>query len=356
MGRIIAGVTVVTAIIVILVISTQFITISIKQDGSHRVTVERKDATFVNTLINIPTGSLALTSDASKLMEGEFTYEQPQWDAQAAYSLDNGIGSLNIIQPITFRSPASIDGYSYHLSLSPDVPMALDIERTLGPSDLTLDDLQLTTVEANLGSGDDSLHLNGDQPNLSAINVSTGAGKDTVAMNCTCAMLGNIIASLGQENDSLTLAGSYPNMTSVNVDGSLGDDQISLTGDYPSVSTMTLNLGTGSDSLTLNGSYPKLSALIINVGAGDDIVDLSGSWTHDVNIMVISESNTTSLQLPADVGVFVEIFGTSAQVNAEGFTAQDNGYVNAAYGKSDVTLRINLNTSTVETVTLTLRQ
>lgn len=355
MRKIIIAVTAITIVIVLLVISTQFITISIKRNGSHLVTLDRQDATFVNTLINIPTGTLSLTSDATRLLEGQFTYDEPEWDAQAGYAVDHGIGSLNIIQPITFRDAANLDGYSYHLSLSPDVPMALDVERILGSTSLLLDDLKLSSLEANLGSGDNTVRLDGDQPDLSILNLSTGQGIDTVNLDCTCAQLGNVIASLSQGNDTFTMNGSYDNLTSLNIDGSLGDDQITVEGDYPSVSTMTLNLGAGNDTLKLDGNYPQLSAFIANVGAGDDVVNLNGTWTHNLDMIVISESNTTTLELPNDVGVFVQIFGTSADVKVSGLTKQDNGYANAAYGKSAVTLHINLNTSSVEGVTLTVK-
>jgi hypothetical protein len=49
-----------------------------------------------------------------------------------------------------------------------------------------------------------------------------------------------------------------------------------------------------------------------------------------------------TLQLPRDVGVRVVAHGGLGAINASGFSKEGDVYVNDAYGKSSVALRINV--------------
>ncbi len=344
---------VVAALIVAVILWTsQYVTITLKHGGSREESVEKTDETFVNILLNIPAGSLAVTGNSPHLLDGNFKYEQAQWDAQIAYLVSNGIGTLSVIQPNTNGSPASATGYDYGVQLNSTVPLSLQVDRLVGSSNLLLNDLVLRTVTVNLGNGINRIILRGEQKTLSTMLINGGAGVDKLDMNCTCDILTNMVASLGTGDDNVSLDGTYPKLTSINVDGSTGNDTVMLKGRYPAISTLTLNLGQGDDTITLVGDMPDLNTLIMNVGAGNDNVNLDAPWNQDLSATIISESDSTRLKLPKDIGVMVQIIGKSVVVDAGGLAKQDNGYVNAAYGKSNVTLHITLNTSSAEAVRL----
>ena len=232
--------------------------------------------------------------------------------------------------------------------------MSLQIDKLIGDNNIMLNNLLLTTVNANLGNGNNRVILRGEQKNLTNMLINGGSGVDNLDINCTCDTLSNFVTSLGPGDDIVSMDGSYSKLTSINIDGNTGNDQVTLKGSYPSISSMTLNLGTGDDSIALAGDMPQLNTLIINVGPGDDTVDLDAPWKQNLNATIISESESTHLKLPKDIGVMVQVDGRSVVVDAGNMTQQGDTYVNAAYGKSKVTLHISLNTSSVEKVRLTM--
>lgn len=332
--------------------TSQYVTVTLKHGGTREETVEKTGETFVNILLNIPVGNLAVTGNSPHLLDGTFKYEQGQWDAQIAYLVSSGMGTLSVIQPNTNGSPASPTGYDYGVQLNNTVPMSVQVDRLAGDTNLKLDGLLMSTVNLNLGNGNNMVGIEGEQKTLSTIQMNGGMGVDKLKVNCTCDILSNLVASLGAGDDSVSLDGTYPQLTSINIDGSTGNDSVMLKGSYPAISTMTLNLGEGDDVVTLAGDMPELNTLVMNGGAGNDTFDLDAPWKHDLSATIISESDSTRLKLPKDIGVMVQVFGKSVDVDAGSLNKQDNGYVNAAYGQSKVTLHITLNTSSTETVKL----
>ncbi len=348
----IMGLAVVALIAAIVLWTSQYVTVTLKHGGSREESVEKNGETFVNILLNIPVGNLAVTGSSTHLLDGTFKYEQAQWDAQIAYLMSNGMGTLSVIQPNTNGSPASPKGYDYGVQLNNTVPMSLEVDRLAGDTNLKLDGLLMSTVNANLGNGNNLLSLQGEQKTLSTVLFNGSSGVDKLDMNCTCDVLSNLVAGLGTGDDSVNLDGAYPQLTSINIDGSTGNDSVMLKGSYPAISTLTLNLGQGDDAIMLAGDMPDLNTLVMNVGAGNDMINLDAPWKQDLSATIISESDSTRLKLPKDIGVMVQVFGKSVDVDAGSLTKQDNGYVNAAYGTSKVTLHITLNTSATETVKL----
>ncbi len=357
MKRSTVGILVLTVVVLIGAVvlwTSQYVTVTLDHGGSREEAVEKNDESFVNILLNIPVGGLSVTGSSSHLLEGKFKYAQGQWDARIAYLVTSGVGTLSVIQPNTNGSPASPIGYDYNVQLSNSVPISLDLNQMNGDSNLKLDGLLLNSVNANLGNGNNVITLQGEQKTLSTILLNGGNSTDKLSMNCTCDALSNLVASLGTGDDSVRLDGSYPELTSINIDGSTGNDSVILNGSYPAISTLTLNLGKGDDSITLAGDMPELNTLVMNVGGGSDLVNLDAPWKQNLNATIISESDSTRLKLPKDIGVIVQVIGKSVDVDAGNLTKQDNGYVNSAYGKSQVTLHVTLNTSSTETVKLTV--
>jgi DUF4097 and DUF4098 domain-containing protein YvlB len=108
----------------------------------------------------------------------------------------------------------------------------------------------------------------------------------------------------------------------VEVDSSSGDVRVEMTGDYQS----PVDLG-------------------VDLSSGDLAMNLSGKWEEDLEGDVGLSSGTATITLPRDVGVNVEAKTSSGDVNASGFRLNGDDYVNGAYGKSDVTLSINVESS-----------
>jgi hypothetical protein len=103
---------------------------------------------------------------------------------------------------------------------------------------------------------------------------------------------------------------------------------------------LTVNMGAGRATLTLGGL--ALGRLELNMGAGETTVDLTGDWKKDLSASIHGGVGRATIRLPRDVGVHVIAQGGLGAINASGFQKQGDAYVNDAYGKSPVTLKIEV--------------
>jgi predicted membrane protein len=103
---------------------------------------------------------------------------------------------------------------------------------------------------------------------------------------------------------------------------------------------MTVNMGAGRATLTLTGL--ALSRLELNMGAGETTIDLTGDWKKDLSAQIHGGVGKATIRLPRDVGVHVVARGGLGSINASDFQKQGDAYVNDVYGKSPVTLQIEV--------------
>jgi len=99
--------------------------------------------------------------------------------------------------------------------------------------------------------------------------------------------------------------------------------------------------GLGDTYLQLNGGH--VEELRFEAGAGSVTIDLNGIWLSDLNAQISGGLGTLDLTVPEQVGVRIVVNRGLGNVNARGFSVEDNIYTNAAYGNTDVTLRIEIN-------------
>jgi hypothetical protein len=351
--KIIVIVAAVGTIIAVVVLATHFVIL--QGSGTTPISVDVGSAQAVEVLLNIPTGNLSLTGGATALIDGSASYDLPAFRPAVDYAVRGDEGSLTIVQPVSPESQGlSGDAYPFDLRLNDDVPMDLTVRQELGEAHLNLTALSVGMVDVITGASSDVIELTQPHPTLTRLSVTTNENADTMTVNCECPSLLDLELVGGGGTDTIELSGSYATLSALSVEAGTEDDRLTITGDYPALVSGVISLGAGNDNLTLMGSYNSTSNLIVNIGTGDDLVVLGEGWQQSLNLTVISEGDTTSVQLPRDVGVYIEIASRSNTVNAEGFTQDGNTFVNDAYGESDVTLNVNINTTPNEVITLTL--
>ena len=117
-----------------------------------------------------------------------------------------------------------------------------------------------------------------------------------------------------------------------------GENRLSLTG--LDLRSLSLEAGAGDVTVDVGGTLEELSVeagvgeLQINLGAAGRTASLNGSIQGGVG--------STTLMLPADAGVRVEVEQGLGGVNASGFTQDGDVYTNAAYGTSEVTIDLRV--------------
>jgi len=116
------------------------------------------------------------------------------------------------------------------------------------------------------------------------------------------------------------------------------DWDIRLNNDVPL--ELSVDLGAGDGNFEL-GSL-SLTQLELQMGAGETTVDLTGDWKRDLDAHIECGIGEVTLQLPSNVGVRVDAEGAIAEIHASDLKWDGDAYVNDAYGKSEVTLHIDL--------------
>jgi hypothetical protein len=103
---------------------------------------------------------------------------------------------------------------------------------------------------------------------------------------------------------------------------------------------LSVHLGAGQVDLKLAGI--SLTGLHVQGGVGALTIDLGGDWQRNLRAYVKGGIGSVSLRLPARTGVRVETYAGMGSVQPGMLTRDGNAYVNAAYGRSPVTLDITV--------------
>ncbi len=109
-------------------------------------------------------------------------------------------------------------------------------------------------------------------------------------------------------------------------------------GDVP----MELEIQMGAGEGVLNLQQLDLSRLRIEVGAGEINVNLTGERKRNLTADIQGGVGQATIRLPKDVGVQIHAEGGIGSIEAEGLRHEGGMYVNDAYGKSPITIRMNI--------------
>lgn len=113
---------------------------------------------------------------------------------------------------------------------------------------------------------------------------------------------------------------------------------IQLANDVP----LDLTIITGAGNSELNLGALDLSKLDIQTGAGVTNVYLDGAWQHDLDVSIEGGVGELTVNLPAEMGVRIEMETALVSVTANGLVVDENGYVNKVFGTAPYTLTLKL--------------
>ena len=101
-----------------------------------------------------------------------------------------------------------------------------------------------------------------------------------------------------------------------------------------------LNMGAGECEFRLGGL--SLTGVAIQMGAGQATTDLRGDWKKNFDVDIQGGAGRAEVFLPKNVGVRVHAEGGLGTINTGGLRSDGGDYVNDAYGKSPVTIQVNV--------------
>ena len=135
-------------------------------------------------------------------------------------------------------------------------------------------------------------------------------------------------------------------LTSLAADTQTGGVAVDLGGKYADLNTVDIHSQTGHCTVTMTGDYPLLSNINIGTQTGSVTADLSGHWGKSADGQIKSQTGSVTVTLPTDMGVYVTAHKQTGHISATGLNVQGDAYTNDAYGKSPVTLRLNVSVNT----------
>ncbi len=140
------------------------------------------------------------------------------------------------------------------------------------------------------------------------------------------------------------------NLTGFNADSNAGNITADLSGNMPLLDNVTAKTNAGNVTIDLNGTYAKPCSLNVNSDAGEVKVSLRGEWKADLTGTIDTSAGEVIVNLPDNVGVSVRASTSFGEVDVMGLEKGpgNDTYVNEAYGKSKVTIRLNVKTSAGE--------
>jgi hypothetical protein len=103
---------------------------------------------------------------------------------------------------------------------------------------------------------------------------------------------------------------------------------------------LDIDLGAGRNELDLRGL--RLEALAIDMGVGEVHLDLQGPHERSFDVRIDGGIGSAKVRLPSEVGVRVRVDGGLGSVDARGLTKRNGAYVNEAYGRSPVTIEVDV--------------
>jgi hypothetical protein len=105
---------------------------------------------------------------------------------------------------------------------------------------------------------------------------------------------------------------------------------------------MDLVIRTGAGNSLLDLGELDMTSLTVETGAGVTTVNLDGVWQHDLDVSIQGGVGELTVNLPAEMGVRVQMDTALVTVTANGLTRDENGYVNEAFGTAPHTLTLDL--------------
>lgn len=146
-------------------------------------TVELGSASTASAQIEFAAGSLRVEGGADQLMEATFRTNVAAWQPQVNYNVNGSQGDLMVKQPTDDKLPVGSQVINeWNIRLNNAVPLDLVINTGAGEINLSLSDLDLSTLQVETGAGTTSLDLSGNWDHDVTAAITGGVGDLSITL------------------------------------------------------------------------------------------------------------------------------------------------------------------------------
>ena len=155
--------------------------------------IDLDNSEAVRVDLDMGAGELTIASGTSKLAEGTFTYNVPEWKPVVDYRA----GQLKISQPDGARGGFGNTVYNWDLKLNNDLP--LDVSAKLGAGEATFEmgNMNLRTVDVSVGAGKATMDLRGAPKRDYSVRIRGGVGEARVYLPKDAAIAAKAAGGIG---------------------------------------------------------------------------------------------------------------------------------------------------------------
>lgn len=143
-------------------------------------TIELDGAESAEIKLKFRAGEIGLYGGAQELLEGVFEYNVDLWRPEIDHQIRNSKAFLSIKQGDSSGIPAGNGKNSWEIYLNEQIPLDLIMDMGAGEGDLNLEDIDLRSLEVDMGVGDLSVDLSGNYQNDVDVYINGGVGATTL--------------------------------------------------------------------------------------------------------------------------------------------------------------------------------
>jgi hypothetical protein len=168
--------------------------------GETRHDTQHVDLGKVDTarvVIRMSAGELRVQSGTPKMLEANFAYNVPDWKPVVDYRANGAAGDLTISQPDRSGGFGNTVN-TWELKLNDQVPLDVTASLGAGEADLQLGQMNLRSVEVNMGAGELKMDLRGEPKRDYTVRVQGGVGEATLYLPRDVGISARAVGGIGQ--------------------------------------------------------------------------------------------------------------------------------------------------------------
>lgn len=145
---------------------------------TENLSVPMSDGTkAVRVHLEMAAGQINVSGGSSKLMDGTVSYNVPEWKPDMSYNVNDGEGSLMVMQPEEHHTTMGGPKYEWDLHFNNKVPLEMAVKMGAGDSKLDLADLTLQNLDVQVGAGNATIDLTGGWKQDVSADIQGGVGE-----------------------------------------------------------------------------------------------------------------------------------------------------------------------------------
>ncbi|HZX10044.1 MAG TPA: toast rack family protein [Acidobacteriota bacterium] len=143
-------------------------------------TVELGTATSAEIELKFGAGEIEIYGGAEELLEGVFEYNVEQWRPEIDHQVRDSRAFLSIRQGDSTGIPAGKGKNSWEIYLNEQIPIDLIMDMGAGEGDLNFEDIDLRSLEVDMGVGDIKVDISGTYQHDMNVYIDGGVGAITL--------------------------------------------------------------------------------------------------------------------------------------------------------------------------------